>query len=169
MRKDSTINALRENTLSRDKATEVIFTARKGKEVQLPKTVTGKKKKGKLSGLSMGQMMVNQEVVLGSVEERTREIKEGDEGSQSEVKKAKVSGVIEQSRSYKVDVASLELQNVLRKEEIPPTQEKVQQQVPQLGQLPLPRFRLWFSTLYLSIFRSVRFNEDPCLECSRAR
>ncbi|KAK0577416.1 hypothetical protein LWI29_032765 [Acer saccharum] len=50
-----------------------------------------------------------------------RGVKECDEGSQSEVKKAKVSGVIEQSRPDTVEVESLELKNVLRKEEIPPS------------------------------------------------
>ncbi|KAK4857185.1 hypothetical protein QYF36_025461 [Acer negundo] len=48
-----------EKKLSGDKIIEVNFTARKRKEVQLPKSVTKKKKKGKLSGLSIGQMKVD--------------------------------------------------------------------------------------------------------------
>ncbi|TXG61249.1 hypothetical protein EZV62_012612 [Acer yangbiense] len=209
MRNDSAINAFKEKTLSRDKAIEVKFIVRKGKEVQLPKAVIGKEKKGKFPGLSVGQMMVDQEVVLCPAGEPTQESQmnvdqatvlgissetdqhindpkptecyetipkvmplshfgpnkstglEGDKGSQSEVKKAKVSGVIEQSRSDIGKVMSFELQNVLRKEEIPPSQEEVQQQVPQLGSVTSSESREPGSsgTPYFSIRKDSIFNQ----------
>ncbi|KAK4838591.1 hypothetical protein QYF36_014922 [Acer negundo] len=65
MRKDSAFNASKEKQMSGDKISVVNFKARKGNELQLPKSVTRKGKKDKVSCLSMGQMKVDQAEVLG--------------------------------------------------------------------------------------------------------
>ncbi|KAK0590101.1 hypothetical protein LWI29_022726 [Acer saccharum] len=68
MRNDSAINAinaLKDNTLSEDKTPGVIFTTKKGKAKLPLKSANVKKKKGEQACPLMGQMVVDQNFVLG--------------------------------------------------------------------------------------------------------
>ncbi|KAK0585692.1 hypothetical protein LWI29_032507 [Acer saccharum] len=101
MQNHSVINATKDKTLSGDKTLGVNLSALKGKAVQSQEAVDEREKKGTMPCSSMGQMEMDQAVLIGPIVLPSPEGKRADqireEGIQSEGKKGKFSEVVNQS------------------------------------------------------------------------